>query len=447
MPFFDLFRRRPRPAALGSFDQSAAVWSPDVRIALDEVFDSVRYEENKDSEQDFDFVISSAGDYGRAACSGVAGALWLADHSLIFVRALRRYAALDSRPHELLEGVAAIARVLAEDVDLPTDDNVVQACARILMHCSSEIALAPASDDLWQGAMSGLADRSAQRPTGTGNELAVLPWALEVERSPQLPSLDARLARLREVTSQPVVTSPISSRELNLWAYFLLLVGRWKAATPMATLAVEMEAAPANLDTLGWAHFFEGNLQRSLDLLSRAMEQYEAAEDPLDEDSFPASDWAESGYHKAYVFVHSGRIEDARVLLSRLNAKAPKSFWTRKANELAPLMARSSENIQRHLKSYEFDVALSFAGEDRRYASELADLLAKAGVSVFYDDFQKADLWGKNLYSHLSDLYLNRARFCVMLISRAYASKPWPGLNVKRRRRAPLWVQASTFCR
>jgi hypothetical protein len=49
----------------------------------------------------------------------------------------------------------------------------------------------------------------------------------------------------------------------------------------------------------------------------------------------------------------------------------------------------------------EFDVALSFAGEDREHASSLATFLRRARVSVFYDEFHKATLWGKDLFQHL----------------------------------------------
>lgn len=73
----------------------------------------------------------------------------------------------------------------------------------------------------------------------------------------------------------------------------------------------------------------------------------------------------------------------------------------------------------------DYDVALSYAGEDRGYVEEVARSLAVAGVKVFYDKLEETDLWGKNLYSHLSDVYRTRARFTVMFISRRYAEKRW----------------------
>ena len=35
-------------------------------------------------------------------------------------------------------------------------------------------------------------------------------------------------------------------------------------------------------------------------------------------------------------------------------------------------------------------------------------------------------MWGKDLYAHLSDVYLNKARYTVMFISKFYKAKIWP---------------------
>ena len=50
-----------------------------------------------------------------------------------------------------------------------------------------------------------------------------------------------------------------------------------------------------------------------------------------------------------------------------------------------------------------YHVALSFAGEDRTYVEKVALQLQAEGVDVFYDKFEEADLWGKDLYTHLSN--------------------------------------------
>jgi len=72
-----------------------------------------------------------------------------------------------------------------------------------------------------------------------------------------------------------------------------------------------------------------------------------------------------------------------------------------------------------------FDIALSFAGEDRKYVDQVASLLKQKGISVFYDLFEEANLWGKNLYDYLSDIYQNQARYTIMFISDAYNKKLW----------------------
>jgi hypothetical protein len=80
-------------------------------------------------------------------------------------------------------------------------------------------------------------------------------------------------------------------------------------------------------------------------------------------------------------------------------------------------------------EKYEYEIAISYAGEDHPYAEALANVLHDRGVSVFYDKYERATLWGKNLYDYLSDLYQNKARYCVMLLSQHYALKVWTNLE------------------
>lgn len=77
------------------------------------------------------------------------------------------------------------------------------------------------------------------------------------------------------------------------------------------------------------------------------------------------------------------------------------------------------------IRQVEFDIALSFAGEDRCYVSQVADILRSRGISVFYDKFEEANLWGKNLYDYLSDIYRNKALCTIMFISASYNKKLW----------------------
>ena len=77
------------------------------------------------------------------------------------------------------------------------------------------------------------------------------------------------------------------------------------------------------------------------------------------------------------------------------------------------------------MRKTKFDIALSFAGEQREYVDQVANLLKQKGISTFYDSFEEANLWGKNLYDYLSDIYLNQARYTIMFISSDYSKKLW----------------------
>jgi len=75
--------------------------------------------------------------------------------------------------------------------------------------------------------------------------------------------------------------------------------------------------------------------------------------------------------------------------------------------------------------TFDYDVAISFASEQRPEAEAIATCLRAGGVSAFYDQYEQADLWGKNLYDHLDAIYQHKARYCLMLVSAAYAAKVW----------------------
>ncbi len=72
-----------------------------------------------------------------------------------------------------------------------------------------------------------------------------------------------------------------------------------------------------------------------------------------------------------------------------------------------------------------YEVALSFAGEDREYVHQVAEHLRAAGVRVFYDKFEETNLWGKNLYDYLQDVYSSSSSYSVLFISKYYAKKLW----------------------
>lgn len=82
-------------------------------------------------------------------------------------------------------------------------------------------------------------------------------------------------------------------------------------------------------------------------------------------------------------------------------------------------------DIESAEEQFRFHVALSFAGEDREFVEEVAIQLRAHDVKVFYDRFEEAKLWGKNLFEYLQDIYSKHAKFTVMFISKHYREKLW----------------------
>lgn len=76
-------------------------------------------------------------------------------------------------------------------------------------------------------------------------------------------------------------------------------------------------------------------------------------------------------------------------------------------------------------QDFDYDICLSFAGEDREYVDAVAERLRDNGIPVFYDQDATVELWGKDLYEHLHNVYSKASRYCVLFASEAYARKMW----------------------
>ena len=72
-----------------------------------------------------------------------------------------------------------------------------------------------------------------------------------------------------------------------------------------------------------------------------------------------------------------------------------------------------------------FQVALSFAGEQRTYVRQVADALAARHIAVFYDEFQANTLWGTDGAEHFHQIYSRDTQYVVMFISAEYVTKAW----------------------
>ena len=78
-----------------------------------------------------------------------------------------------------------------------------------------------------------------------------------------------------------------------------------------------------------------------------------------------------------------------------------------------------------------YQVALSFAGEQRDYVEEVARHLQSRSIGVFYDGFEEVSLWGRSGAEAFHEAFAEHSAYVVMFISEAYVSKAWP--NHERR--------------
>ncbi len=92
--------------------------------------------------------------------------------------------------------------------------------------------------------------------------------------------------------------------------------------------------------------------------------------------------------------------------------------------KIAPESKKKSGNLK-------FDVALSFAGEQRDYVRKVAEILSSKGIKIFYDKFHRAHLWGRHLAEYFQQVYYANSRWCIMFISTDYVSKMWPSQERK----------------
>jgi hypothetical protein len=78
-------------------------------------------------------------------------------------------------------------------------------------------------------------------------------------------------------------------------------------------------------------------------------------------------------------------------------------------------------------RAYSYDVAVSFAGEQRDYVERFVRECESLGLKVFYDLDMTIDLWGRNFIFEFRKMYGGpEPRFVVPFISSEYLAKPYP---------------------
>ena len=77
------------------------------------------------------------------------------------------------------------------------------------------------------------------------------------------------------------------------------------------------------------------------------------------------------------------------------------------------------------MKGTKYQVALSFAGEQRDYVEDVALHLRNRSIAVFYDGFEKVPLWGRSGTEAFHEAFAQQSAYVVMFISQAYVEKAW----------------------
>jgi len=74
---------------------------------------------------------------------------------------------------------------------------------------------------------------------------------------------------------------------------------------------------------------------------------------------------------------------------------------------------------------FEFEVALSFASEDRAVVEELANLMKANHRRVYFDEYEAVRPWDSDVIAHVAEIYRTKARYCLMFISQHYPLQKW----------------------
>lgn len=355
------------------------------------------------------------GDGGDKSFTSAATAVWLTRNAaalftVIWEKYLQGPLAQAPSPAEL--SAKLLQTMQAELRYLPSPQQ-----AALLAHLMASIAGSGDPHPVrWSDELKELADLHAAYPSGLGIETPLVRWMVDTELNGEESSLARRSRSLEGLLRE----HPKKAKywDLNNWAYLLLNLDLVKAATPLARAALEEKRWSGTLDTYGWAMFHEGDYgEAEAHLLAAERLAGKGTEE-----------WSEIQFHRIHVSFWGGELQKANAILKDLAASAADSVWRLKASRL---LATPDAGPPQGRRARKYDVALSFAGEDRAYASALAAFLKAREQRVFYDDYLRAELWGENLYEYLIDIYQHQAILCVIFISQHYVQNSWSRLECR----------------
>lgn len=87
---------------------------------------------------------------------------------------------------------------------------------------------------------------------------------------------------------------------------------------------------------------------------------------------------------------------------------------------------RASCGFRSGQKEFEFEFAISFAGENRDLARMIADQIEMLDCSVFFDEYFEANFLGKAWHKNFAQIFGEKSRFVVCLLDVNHLNKIWP---------------------
>ena len=138
----------------------------------------------------------------------------------------------------------------------------------------------------------------------------------------------------------------------------------------------------------------------------------------------------------------SNKISEIKGLENLINLKFLYLHFNPIINEEYYLIDKSPTEVVDFCKKkkeqiYKFDFALSFASQDREIIEKIAIMLRDKGINVFYDNFYKADLLGKDLSNHFKEIYGGKkSKYVVIFISENYILKDWANFEFEIAKKA-----------
>ena len=79
------------------------------------------------------------------------------------------------------------------------------------------------------------------------------------------------------------------------------------------------------------------------------------------------------------------------------------------------------------LPAFDYDVVISFSGQQREVAEEINETLKQAGLVTFYDYDHEHELLSEDLSIALQRIYFSRSRYAVTVLSRHFVESRWAG--------------------